>query len=411
MTVPFELHVAVRYLFARRKQAFISVISLISTLGVIVGVMALILALALMTGLQGELRDRILGSTAHVFVYVVKPGGIADYREEARTLRAMPHVTGAAPAVLGKALITTSRSEAFITIKGIDPDYEPQVTDIARAMRAGSLRGVTEQGADEAPGILLGADLARQLAVMTGDSVTLLTPQGTLSPMGILPRARRMRVAGVFSLGLFEFDSAYGFVSLQTAMRLTDRDRVELMELRVDDIYRAPAIADAISQRSDGRYLTEPWTELNRALFSALWLEKMAISITIGLIVMVAALNIVASLILLVMEKHADIAILKTMGASSRSIMAVFMMQGLLIGLAGTAIGTAAGYGLAAVLDRYRLIHVPIDVYQIAYVPFTLMPLDLALVVVAAILICFLATIYPARQAARLDPAEALRYG
>ena len=343
--------------------------------------------------------------------YVVKPGGITDYRQEAKTLRAMPHVTGAAPAVLGKALITTSRSEAFITIKGVDPDYETEVTDIARAMRAGSLQGVTASAADEVPGILLGVDLARQLAVSTGDFVTLLTPQGTLSPMGMLPRTRRMRVAGIFSLGLFEFDSAYGFVSLQAAMRLTDRDRVELMELRVDDIYRAPEIAEAISQRSDGRYLTEPWTELNRALFSALWLEKMAISITIGLIVMVAALNIVASLILLVMEKHADIAILKTMGASSRSIMTVFMLQGLLIGLTGTAIGTAAGYGLATVLDRYKLIRVPIDVYQIAYVPFTLMPLDLALVVVAAILICFLATIYPARQAARLDPAEALRYG
>ena len=411
MNVPFELHVALRYLLARRKQAFISVISLISTLGVIVGVMALIIALALMTGLQGELRDRILGSTAHVFVYVVKPGGIVDYREEARALRAMPHVTGAAPAILGKALITTSRGEAFITIKGIDPVYETEVTDIARALRSGSLTSLVEQGADDAPGILLGVDLARQLGVAAGDAVTVLTPQGTLSPMGMLPRTRRMRVAGVFSLGLFEFDSAYGFVSLPVAMRLTDRDRVELMELRVDDIYRAPAIAEAISLRSDGRYLTEPWTELNRALFSALWLEKMAISITIGLIVMVAALNIVASLILLVMEKHSDIAILKTMGASSRSIMTVFMLQGLIIGVTGTALGTAGGYGLSYLLDRYKVVRVPIDVYQIAYVPFTLMPLDVALVIVASLAICFLATIHPARQAARLDPAEALRYG
>ncbi|MBE3072735.1 MAG: ABC transporter permease, partial [Acidobacteria bacterium] len=394
MNVPFELHVALRYLLARRKQAFISVISLISTLGVIVGVMALIIALALMTGLQGELRDRILGSTAHVFVYVVKPGGIVDYREEARALRAMPHVRGAAPAILGKALITTSRGEAFITIKGIDPVYETEVTDIARALRSGSLTSLVEQGADDAPGILLGVDLARQLGVAAGDAVTVLTPQGTLSPMGMLPRTRRMRVAGVFSLGLFEFDSAYGFVSLPVAMRLTDRDRVELMELRVDDIYRAPAIAEAISLRADGRYLTEPWTELNRALFSALWLEKMAISITIGLIVMVAALNIVASLILLVMEKHSDIAILKTMGASSRSIMTVFMLQGLIIGVTGTALGTAGGYGLSYLLDRYKVVRVPIDVYQIAYVPFTLMPLDVALVIVASLAICFLATIH-----------------
>ena len=411
MNIPFELHVALRYLLARRKQAFISVISLISTLGVVVGVMALIIALALMTGLQGELRDRILGSTAHVFVYVVKPGGIADYREEAKTLRAMAHVRGAAPAVLGKALITTSRGEAFITIKGIDPAYETNVTDIARAIRSGSLDSLGERGDGDAPGILLGVDLASHLGVSAGDSVTLLTPQGTLSPMGMLPRTRRMRVAGVFSLGLFEFDSAYGFVSLPVALRLTDRDRVELMELRVDDIYRAPQIAEAISEGSAGRYLAEPWTELNRALFSALWLEKMAISITIGLIVMVAALNIIASLILLVMEKHSDIAILKTMGASRRSIMAVFMLQGLVIGIAGTALGTAGGYGLSCLLDRYKLIRVPIDVYQIAYVPFTLMPLDVALVVVSALAICFLATIYPARQAARLDPAEALRYG
>jgi len=411
MDLPFELHVALRYLLARRKQAFISVISLISTLGVIVGVMALILALALMTGLQGELRDRILGSTAHVFVYVMKPGGITDYRSEAAALCAQPHVVGAAPAILGKALVRTPRGEAFITIKGIDPEYEPGVTNLERAITAGGLSGLARVAGEEAPGILLGVDLAQHLGVALGDSVSLLTAQGTVSPFGLLPRTRRLRVAGVFSLGLFEFDSAYGFVSLEVAKRLMDRDRPELMQLRVDDIYQAPQIAEAISAGSEGRYLTEPWTEMNRALFSALWLEKMAISITIGLIVMVAALNIIASLVLLVMEKHRDIAILKTMGASSRSIMTVFMLQGLVIGIVGTVLGTAGGVGLAHVLDRYRLIRVPIDVYQIAYVPFTLLPFDLGLVVASAILICFVATIYPARQAARLDPAEALRYG
>jgi lipoprotein-releasing system permease protein len=229
--------------------------------------------------------------------------------------------------------------------------------------------------------------------------------------MGMLPRSRSLDVAGVFSLGLFEFDSAYGFVTMPVAERLTGRDKPELIELRVDDIYSAPSVARAIMDQSAGVYLTEDWTQLNRSLFSALWLEKMAISITIGLIVMVAALNIVASLILLVMEKHRDIAILKTMGASGRSIMLVFMLQGMIIGLIGTGIGATAGWVVSTVLDRYKLIRVPMDVYQVAYVPFIVLPLDLILVVVSAIAICFVATLYPSRQASKLDPAEALRYG
>jgi len=401
MDLPFELHVALRYLLARRKQAFISVISLISTLGVIVGVMALVIALALMTGLQNELRDRILGSAAHIYVW--RLGGINDYAAETARLRAIPHVVGAAPAVLGKALVTAAQGDSFITIKGIDPALERSVTDIGRSALAAS-------GA-QLPGILLGADLARQLGVSTGDTVTVLTAQGTLSPMGMLPRTRRLRVAGIYSLGLYEFDSQYGFVSLQVGERLLDKDKADFIELRVDDIYRAPEIARAITDRLGGQYLTEDWAEMNRALYSALWLEKMAISITIGLIVIVAALNIIASLILLVMEKHADIAILKTMGASARSIMAIFMLQGLLIGVVGTAIGAGGGWAIATFLDRYRLIHVPMEVYQVSYVPFTIERLDFMLVIVAAVVICFLATIYPSRKAATLDPAEALRYG
>ncbi len=408
MDLPFELHIALRYLLARRKQALISVISLISTIGVVVGVMALVIALALMTGLQGELRDRILGSTAHVYVW--KGDGLNDYRAEVRRLRTFAHVTGAAPAILGKALITSPQGQSFITLKGIDPSLEPSVTDIGRSMRQGSLAGL-DGLSDGRPGILLGADLAKALGVRVGDRVQLLTPGGTLSPMGMLPRSRSLDVAGIFGLGLFEFDSAYGFVTIPVAERLTDRDKPELVELRVDDIYRAPEVARAIMDQSAGTYLTEDWTQLNRSLFGALWLEKMAISITIGLIVMVAALNIVASLILLVMEKHRDIAILKTMGASSRSIMLVFMLQGMIIGLVGTGVGAAAGWTVSTVLDRYRLIRIPMDVYQVSHVPFVVLPLDFVLVVVSAVAICFVATLYPSRQASKLDPAEALRYG
>ena len=377
-------------------------------MGVTVGVMALVIALALMTGLQAELRDRILGSTAHIFVW--KGDGIRDYHAEVKRLREFPHVLGAAPAILGKALITTSQGQSFITIKGIDPALEKSVTDIGRSMRQGRMASLNE-GGDGPPGILLGADLARTLKVRVGDRVQVLTPEGTLSPMGMLPRARSLDVAGIFSLGLFEFDSAYGFVTMPVAERLTGRDTPELIELRVDDIYRAHDVAGAIMEQSAGQYLTEDWTQLNRSLFSALWLEKMAISITIGLIVMVAALNIVASLILLVMEKHRDIAILKTMGASGRSIMLVFMLQGLIIGFIGTGIGATAGWVVSSVFDRYKLIRIPMDVYQVSYVPFVVLPFDFILVVVSAILVCFVATLYPSRQASKLDPAEALRYG
>ena len=409
MTAPYEVHIALRYLLARRKQAFISVISLVSTLGVIVGVMALVLALALMTGMQRELRNRILGATAHLFVW--KHGGIADYKSESAALRAVPGVTGAAPAIIGKALISSGRGEAFITLKGIDPALERSVTDLEGAMKSGQLDAVAAEENDGLPGIVIGADLAQTLGVVEGDEVTILTPQGNLTPMGVYPRSRRARVAGRFSLGLYEFDSAYGFVSLPLARRMLDRAGVDVIELRIDDIYRAADVAAAIPATLGTKYFSQTWAELNRALFQALWLEKMAISITIGLIVMVAALNIVASLVLLVMEKSPDIAILKTMGASARSVMGVFMLQGLVIGAVGTLIGASAGYAVATILDRYQLIRVPMDVYQIAYVPFVIEGADLAVVVASAILICFLATIYPSRQAARLDPVDALRFG
>ena len=406
--MPFELFVALRYLLARRRQAFISLISLISTLGVTVGVMALIIALALMTGLQGELRDRILGSTAHVYVW--KTGGITDYHAEVRRLAGVEGVAAAGPAILGKALISTDRSDQFITIKGVDPALEKKVTDIQRSMLRGKLEDLQPASDDQPAGILLGRDLAQQLGAEVGESVTLITPSGTLSPMGMMTRPRRVRVVGVYSLGLYEFDAAYGFVALPFAQRLMTRDHVDLIEVRVTDIYSAPQIANRITSELGTEYVSQDWADMNRPLFSALWLEKMAISITIGLIVMVAALNIIASLILLVMEKSRDIAILKTMGTSSRRVMQIFMLQGLIIGLVGTAVGAILGYALCWVLDRYKLIQIPMDVYQVSHVPFVVQPLDFTIVVLSAVIICFVATLYPSRQASRLDPVQALRF-
>jgi lipoprotein-releasing system permease protein len=404
--LPFELHIALRYLLAKRKQAFISVISLISTLGVTVGVMALVIALALMTGLQQELRDRILGSTAHIYVFNTK--GIADDHAEAEKLRTIPHVTGAAPAILGQGLISAAGETQPLQVKGIDPALEQQVTNLSEAITAGSLDALNA-GPDQPDTILLGKDLAAKLGVTTGDSVAL-TMGTTLSPAGLIPRTRRLRVAGLFSLGLIEFDSTYGYVSIDVAKRLLGKDQVDLIQLRVDDIYAAPKIADTVPARLGSNYVTQDWADMNKSLFSALGLEKLAISLTIGLIVMVAALNIVASLILLVMEKHRDIAILKTMGASVRSVTTVFIMQGLIIGIVGTTVGAVSGWALSSILTRYKLIRVPADVYQMPYVPFRVLPLDFTLVVFSAIVICLLATIYPARQAAKLDPVQALRY-
>jgi lipoprotein-releasing system permease protein len=413
MDLPFELQIALRYLLAKRKQALISVISLVSTIGVTVGVMAVIIALAVMTGLQQTLRDRILGSQPHI--YVSRPGGIDDYKADVAKLRAMPHVTGVAPALIGKGIISGPRGEDFITIKGIDPAFEPSVTDISRTMQAGTLAAIarpapTTAGGVELDGIVLGKDLADTLGATVGDSVIVRTAGGHLSPLGMAPATRRLRVAGVFSLGLFEFDSTYGFVSLDVARRLFDKQQVDFIQLHVDDIYRAPAIAKEVSAQLGTQYYAQDWGQLNRALFSALTLEKLAVSMAIGLIVMVAALNIVASLILLVMEKHRDIAILKTMGASAKSVTAVFMLQGLLIGAIGTAVGASLGLAVSYVCNKYELIRVPTDVYQVSYMPFVVLAADFAIVVTVAVLICFVATIYPSRQAARLDPATALRY-
>jgi len=302
-----------------------------------------------------------------------------------------------------------TNQSAAVTVKGIDPALEGTVTDIRRAMREGSLDAI-RSGPEEKDGIALGIDLAKNLDVKVGDVVRLVTPDQVLTPFGGIPRTRAFKVVGIFSLGLFEFDSEYALVDLPVAERIFGKDKPDFLQVRVDDMFASQQVADDIPHRLGEEYATQDWAQMNKSLFSALWLEKMAISITIGLIIMVAALNIIASLVLLVMEKSRDIAILKTMGTSAGSVRRIFVLQGLIIGLVGTGGGTLLGCLLIYILDRYQLIHVPIDVYQISYIPFTLLPRDLIAVVAAAVFICFVATIYPSRQAARLDPAQALRY-
>lgn len=407
--MPFELRIALRYLTARRKQAFLSAISAISGLGVMVGVMALMIALGLMTGLQGEIRTRILGATAHVSLFPAAHEGFEDYRAIVQAVRGVPGVLGSAPALYNKGLLTSASGSDLATLKGILPAEEQTVTDLGSQMETGSLAALA--ASEGLPRMLLGRDLAMKLGVAVGDTVTVTTHQGRLTPIGVLPRSSKFQVAGTVRTGLYEFDAAWAYLSLAAAQNLAGGgDEATLVEVRIRDIYAAKTVGRAIVAALGDGFIAQDWIDMNQSLFSALWLEKTAIGITIGLIVMVAALNIVATLILMVMEKHKDIAILVSMGASRGAISRIFMLQGTVIGAVGTTIGAVLGWGACRVLDHYRLLKVPSDVYQISYVPFKLVPADAALVVVGAVLICFLATLHPSRGAARLDPAEALRY-
>jgi len=378
-------------------------------LGVVVGVMALMVALGLMTGLQQEIRSRILGATAHLSVFRRDNAAFEDDRRVVTAVRQVPGVLGAAPAAYGKALVSSAAGSAVATVKGIEPQGERTVTELGSQVEGGKLEDLRDPGEGLAP-VLLGRDLASSLAVDVGDVVTVTSPQGRLSPVGMLPRVTKFKVAGLVHTGLYEFDAGWAYVPLTAAERLFGQDGVNLVEVRLADMYAVRRTGDAIRAALGEGFLTNDWIAMNQSLFSALWLEKMAISVTIGLIVMVAALNIVATLILMVMEKHKDIAILVSMGASRGAIMRIFMLQGTVIGAAGTLAGATLGWALCRFLDHYRLIRVPVDVYQIAYVPFKLMPGDAAVVIAGAVLVCFAATLHPARGAARLDPAEALRY-
>jgi lipoprotein-releasing system permease protein len=406
----FPWIVARRYLTARRKQAFISLISIVSVLGVGIGVAATIISLALMTGLQTEMRDRIVGSVAHIYIQPTGDARFTDFNADAARIAATPGVTGVAPAIIGKGLLqSTAERSAFITIKGVDISRETTVTQIASGMKAGALDSLNRRE-DQTDGIVLGVDLAASLGLHVGDSVSIITPDGPTSPMGRMRGYRRFEVVGLFQLGFFEFDSGYGLIALPVAQQFLRREGYDFLQASVADMYDAPRVATALQETLGLQYAVQDWTEMNKSLYSALVLEKLAISMTIGLVVMVAALNIVASLVLLVMEKSRDIAILRTMGAPASAIRRIFMLQGLVIGLIGTLAGTLLGVGASFILDRYRLLSLPGEVYQITHLPFRVEPLDVAVVVATAVTVCFLATLYPSRQAGRLDPAEGLRY-
>ena len=413
--MPFELKIALRYLLAQRRQLFISVISTISTLGVVVGVMILLVALAILTGFQGELRSRILGAASHLSIYREGGHSFEDYRRVVEVLETVDGIEGAAPVLYGKALVSSGTGSGLVTLKGIDPALEKDVTEFGGKMLSGDLADLAAKDGEGAPDVLppivLGDELAIQLGVFAGDTVKVTSPEGHLSPFGMLPRTRSFRVVGVFRLGLYNFDNSWALLDLPDSQRLLGvGDEVMYVETKVRDLYGVEETEIAAMKALGPDYGSMNWKETNRSLFSAFWLEKMVTTIFISFIVGVAALNIVASQIMIVMNKTRDIAILRSMGSSPRSIMSIFMLQGGIIGVVGTAVGATLGVTISWFLDRHRVISIPEDVYQVAYVPFKLLLSDFTLVVVAAPLICFLATLYPAWRASRLVITEALRF-
>jgi len=402
----FELLVARRYLTAKRKQAFISVITFVSILGVTIGVMALVIALSLITGFQEDVQSKILGATSHLMISDLSGEGLKDYRILAQEIKKFPEVESVTPVVYNTVLMTGSGRSTGALLKGIDISEEMKVANWLSKLPSGTLPSAEHQ--EE---ILLGKDLAASLGVSVGEVVTVLVPSGRLTPVGVLPRSRTFKICGLFSSGLYEFDSTTAIISMSLAQKVFNLgDRISYLQVRIKDIFAAEKVAEKIQQLGHPGVYATTWMELNRSLFSALRLEKTLLFLTISLIVLVAALNIIAGLVLMVMEKTRDIGILMAMGATSRNIKKIFLFQGAIIGVIGTMVGLGLGLLWCWLANTFKLIKVPVDIYQISYVPFHPKILDLALIVLVTLGITFISTIFPSRRAAKIDPVMALKY-
>src|SRR5215470_619473 len=415
-TMRYELFIGLRYLRAKRREAFISLITIISTLGIAIGVMTLNITLAVMTGFEEDLRDRILGFNPHVSIWSYL-GPLEHYDDVAATARAVPGVISAEPFVYGQLMLTTPEHFAGVLVRGVIPNAAAN-PDLATRLRSGSIeqldqrfavplqdgRGATAQ----LPGIIVGAELARKLGVHVGDAINVASSGGGSSTV---PHIRSFVMVGEFDSGMPDYDSGLAYVSLADAQHLYEMgDGVTGVEVKVNDLYRADAIGKQIAARLGSGYRVRDWMEQNRNLFSALTLQKTVYFIVLLLIILVAAFTVLATLIMVVMEKRKDIAILKSMGAPRAAIARVFIFKGLVIGALGTLIGNLGGYGGCWLLQHYHFIDLPKDVFYVSTVPVTIYPEYFVAVTVAALAICLLATLYPARQAARLVPVDIIRY-
>jgi lipoprotein-releasing system permease protein len=407
----FELFIARRYLRAHRKEKVISVITAISIAGVAVGVMALVIALAVNNGFKSTLERDLLGAMADVTVAPKESAyGIEDWEKVAAQVARVPRVTAAAPALYDQVMISGPIQNHFANLKGVSINDQLKVTQALDNLKAGSVDRLRDPHANP-PGIILGSRLADDTGMMLGATVQVLTPRGNLTPYGALPEFHKFRVVGIFETGFYEFDDNFAYCSLPAAQKIFSLpDVINQLELDVDDVNRAGAIAKDVEKAAGPRYTTTTWMESNQQILKALNMERVVIAMTIGLIELVAALNIFITLVMMVMEKYRDIAVLMSMGARRQQIRRIFMLQGVLIGIVGSAIGLGAGYALSYYANRYHWIRLDETVYPLSYVPFDPKWIDDIWVPAAAILVSFLATVYPARKATHIAPAEVLRY-
>ncbi len=406
----FEFFVALRYLKAKRKQAVISVITVISVLGVMAGVCALVIALAINNGFREELERSLLGATANINLLRTQNDGIRNYEALSEQFSHLPHVVADAPSLYEEVLISSRSRAQGIVLKGVDPQREVRVANLLTRVREGRLGDLSATFLNADP-IILGKELAKSLGVFVGDTVMVTSPQGYLTPLEIVPKFRHFRVVGVFDSGFYDFDATWAFTNLAAAQHLFDlADLASVIEFKLDDIYQAPEVAEAIERAAGPGFTTTTWMEQNHSLFSALRLERLVTILTIGLIVVVAALNIFITLAMMVMEKNRDIAVLMSMGARKRQVWAVFTLHGVLIGAVGTLLGLILGYGVSWLSGRYHLVPLQADVYALSSVPFHPHPWDGIWIAVAALTISFIATLYPSLAASRLNPVEILRY-
>ncbi len=405
----FELFLGIRYLKAKRKQRFISVITIISVLGVMVGVMALVVVLSVMNGFRSDLMGKILGVNSHVLVLNLS-GTFSGYEKVAEKVEKMDGVVAITPFVYTQVMINNSGRVSGAVLRGVDPQSAGRVVNFDKMIKEGSLSSLngTENGV---PSIIIGSELAKQIGASTGSLVTVISPEGKLTPLGRTPNTRKFRVTAIFDSGMYEYDASMVYISLGEAQRfLALGDNVTGLELKVKEVYKSDIIARKVQKSLGYPYWTKDWKLMNRSLFSALKLEKLTMFVILTMIVLVGALNIISTLVMVVMEKTRDVAILRAMGASARSIMSIFMFQGILVGVIGTLAGLLSGLGLCQLLSRYQFINLPSDVYYISKLPVQVLASDVAMVAASAVVISFLATLYPAWYASRLNPVESFRY-